>query len=113
RARSQEVAQVGPVVRRPVRELEYHLLRAAANAAAAACPAKLARRPAVGAAERVVETAAAAETGRHRDLRDRQAGLGQQAHREMRSEEHTSELQSLRHIVCRLLLEKENNQHMR
>ena len=76
---------MGPVVRRPVRELEYHLLRAAANAAAAARPAKLARRPAVGAAERVVETAAAAETGRHRDLRDRQAGLGQQAHREMQA----------------------------
>src|SRR5437899_10230766 len=27
---------------------------------------------------------------------------------EMRSEEHTSELQSLRHLVCRLLLEKKN-----
>src|ERR1035441_10488790 len=27
----------------------------------------------------------------------------------MRSEEHTSELQSLRHLVCRLLLEKEND----
>src|SRR5258705_1600890 len=26
-----------------------------------------------------------------------------------RSEEHTSELQSLRHLVCRLLLEKEKN----
>src|SRR5262245_66560982 len=26
-----------------------------------------------------------------------------------RSEEHTSELQSLRHIVCRLLLEKKNS----
>src|SRR5437899_9498651 len=26
----------------------------------------------------------------------------------VRSEEHTSELQSLRHIVCRLLLEKKN-----
>src|ERR1035441_1849516 len=26
-----------------------------------------------------------------------------------RSEEHTSELQSLRHLVCRLLLEKQNN----
>src|SRR5438045_4473775 len=30
------------------------------------------------------------------------------AHRE-RSEEHTSELQSLRHLVCRLLLEKKKN----
>src|SRR5258705_9036069 len=28
---------------------------------------------------------------------------------EHRSEEHTSELQSLRHLVCRLLLEKKNN----
>src|SRR5205814_4429235 len=27
----------------------------------------------------------------------------------MRSEEHTSELQSLRHLVCRLLLEKKND----
>src|SRR5947199_1479553 len=29
--------------------------------------------------------------------------------REKRSEEHTSELQSLRHLVCRLLLEKKKN----
>src|SRR5947199_7155162 len=28
---------------------------------------------------------------------------------EKRSEEHTSELQSLRHLVCRLLLEKKKN----
>src|ERR1035438_10578682 len=28
---------------------------------------------------------------------------------EIRSEEHTSELQSLRHLVCRLLLEKKKN----
>src|SRR5258705_2171790 len=27
----------------------------------------------------------------------------------LRSEEHTSELQSLRHLVCRLLLEKKDN----
>src|SRR5438045_4298570 len=30
-------------------------------------------------------------------------------YREPRSEEHTSELQSLRHLVCRLLLEKKKN----
>src|SRR5258705_4785623 len=30
--------------------------------------------------------------------------------RRTRSEEHTSELQSLRHLVCRLLLEKKNTQ---
>src|SRR5258705_7200687 len=29
----------------------------------------------------------------------------------LRSEEHTSELQSLRHLVCRLLLEKKKNSH--
>src|ERR1035441_5545377 len=30
-----------------------------------------------------------------------------------RSEEHTSELQSLRHLVCRLLLEKKKNKRLR
>src|SRR5262245_64872047 len=35
---------------------------------------------------------------------------GRDPHGEIdRSEEHTSELQSLRHLVCRLLLEKKNN----
>src|SRR5437899_8389706 len=33
---------------------------------------------------------------------------GQQQRVALRSEEHTSELQSLRHLVCRLLLEKKN-----
>src|SRR5471030_3552717 len=33
-------------------------------------------------------------------------GLRLPLHRRARSEEHTSELQSLRHLVCRLLLEK-------
>src|SRR5205814_7953531 len=32
------------------------------------------------------------------------------SHLGLRSEEHTSELQSLRHLVCRLLLEKKNLQ---
>src|SRR5205814_9615816 len=32
------------------------------------------------------------------------------AHAEGKSEEHTSELQSLRHLVCRLLLEKKKKQ---
>src|SRR2546425_8167293 len=30
----------------------------------------------------------------------------------MRSEEHTSELQSLAYLVCRLLLEKKKNEHI-
>src|SRR5882724_12433139 len=38
------------------------------------------------------------------------AGRARQRHRgRRRSEEHTSELQSLRHLVCRLLLEKKKN----
>src|SRR5690625_6135368 len=32
---------------------------------------------------------------------------------ELRSEEHTSELQSRGHLVCRLLLEKKNNEHIK
>src|SRR2546425_5051688 len=31
----------------------------------------------------------------------------------LRSEEHTSELQSLAYLVCRLLLEKKKNRHVR
>src|SRR5262245_62966095 len=42
---------------------------------------------------------------RERDV-DRAAQHRRLGLREMRSEEHTSELQSLRHLVCRLLLEK-------
>src|SRR5258705_1041976 len=37
------------------------------------------------------------------------AGLRTAGGRWGRSEEHTSELQSLRHLVCRLLLEKKKN----
>src|ERR1039458_8055626 len=41
----------------------------------------------------------------------RWAGMGDTMFRlkDRRSEEHTSELQSLRHLVCRLLLEKKNH----
>src|SRR2546422_1528188 len=38
--------------------------------------------------------------------KSRRATSGQSSHPEMRSEEHTSELQSRLHLVCRLLLEK-------
>src|ERR1035441_4593471 len=41
----------------------------------------------------------AAQPGRKRDV-------DEALHDDLRSEEHTSELQSLRHLVCRLLLEK-------
>src|SRR5205814_9137353 len=36
-------------------------------------------------------------------------GIGLEHGHDGRSEEHTSELQSLRHLVCRLLLEKKNH----
>src|SRR5262245_65209874 len=58
----------------------------------------------------VVGAAAAAEpypVARHRQPGgDHQVGAGDGG----RSEEHTSELQSLRHLVCRLLLEKKKTQ---
>src|SRR5690625_5456692 len=39
------------------------------------------------------------------------AEQGEVHHGRGRSEEHTSELQSRGHLVCRLLLEKKNKQH--
>src|SRR5438046_5425381 len=37
--------------------------------------------------------------------------LALEAYRQVRSDEHTSELQSLTNLVCRLLLEKKNYYH--
>src|SRR5258705_8492257 len=51
---------------------------------------------------RITVAGALAGVGFDHDL---EAGLDETA----RSEEHTSELQSLRHLVCRLLLEKKKN----
>src|SRR5262245_64226497 len=44
-------------------------------------------------------------------VRDIRESLYRLAH-DARSEEHTSELQSLRHLVCRLLLEKKKNKQI-
>src|SRR5262245_62519907 len=45
----------------------------------------------------------------HQEGEHPQRGLGREGQLGSdRSEEHTSELQSLRHLVCRLLLEKKN-----
>src|SRR5947208_6073342 len=41
-----------------------------------------------------------------RRARDDRAAVGSRGHDDERSEEHTSELQSPDHLVCRLLLEK-------
>src|SRR5689334_23497465 len=48
------------------------------------------------------------ELGRHRAVAD-----GDDLRREHRSEEHTSELQSQFHLVCRLLLEKKKKTNKR
>src|SRR3712207_8119812 len=42
---------------------------------------------------------------------DRQGQAGRAAAEQVRSEEHTSELQSRQYLVCRLLLEKKKNKH--
>src|SRR5690349_24949653 len=41
----------------------------------------------------------------------RRGCVGHKCERAVRSEEHTSELQSRRDLVCRLLLEKKKNRH--
>src|SRR2546425_4984517 len=43
------------------------------------------------------------------DVGDRQLGVAALRGEPQRSEEHTSELQSLAYLVCRLLLEKKKN----
>src|SRR2546422_5475004 len=47
------------------------------------------------------------ELDRHREAHP--VKFGDTIHTEMRSEEHTSELQSRLHLVCRLLLEKKKD----
>src|SRR2546422_7241936 len=57
--------------------------------------------------ERANATASKVNRARIRDMRPPQTGCGDDATRHHnRSEEHTSELQSRLHLVCRLLLEK-------
>src|SRR5207244_11658489 len=48
------------------------------------------------------------DADRHRRRNDRGQGGADRPRRQPRSEEHTSELQSPDHLVCRLLLEKKN-----
>src|SRR5258706_1438617 len=52
------------------------------------------------------------ELGRGRDRHDRHArGAARPRSADLRSEEHTSELQSLTNLVCRLLLEKKKQKY--
>src|SRR5262245_64026112 len=71
-----------------------------------------------GARDRPAPSGAAVHPAEHRPRRDvhRRGECGGAGYRRLdrlpddsgsRSEEHTSELQSLRHLVCRLLLEKQ------
>src|SRR5205823_12630286 len=74
-----------------------------------AAAASIRRRPRSGAerANLLYSNAANSRDGRQRD---RQANvLGFRRGRVLRSEEHTSELQSLAYLVCRLLLEKKKH----
>src|SRR3989441_1761707 len=58
----------------------------------------------------VLVVGGALECGAHRDVQLRQgAGVLAAQIQIERSEEHTSELQSLAYLVCRLLLEKKKN----
>src|SRR2546429_6868023 len=54
---------------------------------------------------------AAPQRGRADAPAVRAAGIRRRPLRENRSEEHTSELQSRLHLVCRLLLEKKKNSY--
>src|SRR2546425_5638536 len=54
------------------------------------------------AAEKLTETELRHAVGEYDE------GQWDQVHKDVRSEEHTSELQSLAYLVCRLLLEKKN-----
>src|SRR5690625_7966160 len=62
----------------------------------------------VGLPQRVARVVEAADDGDPGHPRDREPGPDAPAQPPLRSEEHTSELQSRGHLVCRLLLEKQN-----
>src|SRR3712207_7923947 len=66
------------------------------------------RRVAVDALDLVLLGVAVAAVDAQRLLGAEAAGLGREelGHARLRSEEHTSELQSRQYLVCRLLLEK-------
>src|SRR5262245_63864002 len=58
---------------------------------------------------RVEDLSLPSQTQSPQDIRVRWQGEASTSPTGARSEEHTSELQSLRHLVCRLLLEKKKN----
>src|SRR5205823_6896651 len=68
--------------------------------------ARAGRRAARAADGRAVLGARPDRDGAHRGASAGDQGSADGGHRDPRSEEHTSELQSLAYLVCRLLLEK-------
>ena len=82
-AHREEIAQVIPIVGRPIGEGERHLVTGSAQRRPAALAAQLPRRPAIGVAEGIVEPAEAPEPGGERNLRHRQIALIDQPLREM------------------------------
>src|ERR1035441_10806972 len=66
----------------------------------------LARRFTSGSARFRRVTISGTVSARKAYTRDRESSAAMISNDGFRSEEHTSELQSLRHLVCRLLLEK-------
>src|SRR5690348_17389847 len=65
--------------------------------------------PPAGLEDRIVAAAQAQRSGNATDLESRRAR--KRTRSRVRSEEHTSELQSPVHLVCRLLLEKKKERY--
>src|SRR4051794_7050637 len=77
-------------------------------------PCSRCRRPAPGESLADLQAEALEQLGHRVELHLLAVALverGQQMQLDSRSEEHTSELQSPVHLVCRLLLEKKKNKH--
>src|SRR5262245_64082265 len=70
-------------------------------------------RPGLENQHRVAVAVEAVASGQRGGIgRQHTLAAGERAHQQQRSEEHTSELQSLRHLVCRLLLEKKKQHEL-
>src|SRR2546423_10636513 len=101
------------MIRRPPRStlFPYTTLFRSDEEAHAACAAPATAAPARRAARHRApgrDPAGRALYGHRRHDRIRERDERAARHGDLRSEEHTSELQSLAYLVCRLLLEKKN-----
>src|SRR2546422_6218385 len=99
------------MIRRPPRSTLFPyttLFRSLQSSACAVCPSGGCPAGAQGDARSSDVRCVRAVSRRRRRLRTAQ---GNSRHGTLRSEEHTSELQSRLHLVCRLLLEKKKKDH--